>query len=111
MPANRHELQPARPPSGCSTGMSGVPQVLLMPPEEQSLDTEPYAAAQRWLDGFMDSTVNAPVPSSLTNGSNAEAARVAGVPWEMPKPKPPAGACYAGHLPPCSLDLQCILST
>lgn len=73
-------------------GIFDVPQVLLTPPGEQSPDAAaPYAAAQRWLDGFMESTVNAPLPAAVTNGSDAEAARVAGVPWVLPKPRAPAG--------------------
>lgn len=81
-------------------------QVLLAPPAPgapgNSLDTEPYAAAQRWLDGFMASTVNAPLAASVDNNSNgsshADAARTVGVSWQVPKPKPPAGEplCSAG---------------
>jgi hypothetical protein len=83
--------------------MCDVPQVLLTPPEEQSPDAGPYAAAQRWLDGFMKTTVNAPLPAVLTNRSDAEAARVAGVSWELPKARAPAGAyIIPGFCPPCS---------
>lgn len=74
-------------------------QVLLTAPGAQGSagqNAEPYAAAQRWLDGFMARTVNGPLPAGAAAASGAEgmaaAARSAGVPWTVPPHKPPSGA-------------------
>lgn len=66
-------------------------QVLLTAPGNSSGDSKLYAAAQRYLDGFVETTINSPLPAGVLNGSDAELGRTAGVPWVMPAPKPPAG--------------------
>lgn len=56
-----------------------------------SQGTELYVAAQRWLNGFVNNTINQPLPDSVLNGSDAAAGRTKGVEWTAPEHKPPAG--------------------
>jgi hypothetical protein len=66
-------------------------QVLLSPAAEQDRGSEPYATAQRWLDGFVNTTINAPLPAAVANRTDAESARTQGVSWALPPPRPAAG--------------------
>lgn len=51
----------------------------------------------------MEQTINAPLPAgAVSNGSDAEAARTAGLAWNMPTPRTPAGG--QRQLPPFSIS-------
>lgn len=67
-------------------------QVLLSPAAEQDGNSEPYASAQRWLDGFVNTTINTPLPAAVANRTDADSARTQGVSWALPSPRPAAGA-------------------
>jgi hypothetical protein len=78
-------------------------QVLLTASAEVSSlrDTEPYAAAQRLLDGFLESTVNSPLTGNLC--SDSAAARTEGTSWNIPTTAPPAGEWLIWPTEPNSL--------
>lgn len=68
-------------------------QILVVSPAGvDGRNAEPYKAAQRWVDGFLNTTINKPV--NVTNASadlDSEAARVLGLSWTVPPHNPPAG--------------------
>ena len=65
------------------------PQILIVTPAEGK-DAEPYRAAQRWLDGFLDKNINQPI--NVTGADLvSEQARVLGENWTVPPQNPPNG--------------------
>lgn len=85
----------------CPAGINfTAAQVSVSPPDQgSSTDLEPYAKAQRWLDGYLEDVVNQPVAAAA--GDDADA-RTTGLRWTLPSPKSPsgeqAGKCWSTFL-------------